>query len=113
MKKFKTVAIYSTYSEKRIEEIAHHCGEVLSNLDVEVLLTENLEGLAVSKNYKVCNERAIIRKADLIISIGGDGTLLGCARKYGLKGLPLLVDNNALLLMNSIFLSIWYFITDY
>tara|TARA_Y100001970_G_scaffold293937_1_gene444815 strand:+ start:147 stop:1028 length:882 start_codon:yes stop_codon:yes gene_type:complete len=92
MKRFKTVAIYSTNSGKRIKDIINHCSEVLTNLKLEVLLTENC-GVSISNSYKVYKDEVIVKKADLIISIGGDGTLLACARKFGLKGLPLLGIN--------------------
>ena len=34
-----------------------------------------------------------LKSADLIITIGGDGTMLSCSRKYGLKGIPVLGIN--------------------
>ena len=93
MNKFKRVAIYSSKNDKQILEIASHCIEVLKNQKIEIILTDNLVSLKKSglKVYK--NQNNLINKTDLIISIGGDGTLLGCARRYGFFGIPVLGIN--------------------
>ena len=93
MNKFKRVAIYSSKNDKQILEIASHCIEVLKNQEIEIILTDNLVSLKKSglKVYK--NQNNLINKTDLIISIGGDGTLLGCARRYGFFGIPVLGIN--------------------
>ena len=45
------------------------------------------KGRLVSDTYVIKNN------ADLVIAIGGDGTLLSCSRKFGLEGLPILGIN--------------------
>ena len=88
--KFKKVAISSTNIDKKVVEIARQCCEILSNQNVEVFLVKNFKEFDLLKGFKKYEDLTIAKKADLLISIGGDGTMLGCARKFGSKGLPLL-----------------------
>ena len=39
------------------------------------------------------SERQIMKEADLLVAIGGDGTMLNCSRKFGSKGVPVLGIN--------------------
>ena len=93
MKKFRKVAITSAYKNQKIFEIAKQCIEILKNLNIEIFLTENLNKLSKELNIRTSSDRTIINKADLIIAIGGDGTLLSCARTFGSNGLPILGVN--------------------
>ena len=65
---------------------------LLENLGVEVYVTESLSGLKVKKKY-IRKDSYIIKNTDILISIGGDGSLLSSARKYGNYGIPVLGIN--------------------
>jgi len=90
--KFKTIALYSTKKNREIVAMAKQCHEILSNCGVEILIDKNL-----SKLEDIClkpsAEALIVKKSDLLISIGGDGTMLSCARKYGSQNIPILGIN--------------------
>ena len=45
------------------------------------------------KKKRLVSDNYVKKNADLVIAIGGDGTLLSCSRKFGLKGLPILGIN--------------------
>jgi len=90
--KFKTIALSSTKQNKEIVSMAKQCYEILSNCGVKVLIDTNLSKLKDIK-LKPSSEDSIVRKSDLLISIGGDGTMLNCARKYGSKNIPILGIN--------------------
>ena len=91
-KNFKSIAISTSSSEKNIPIIAKQLIEVLSNKEIEILLDKNLS-LETNKKYKSYSEKTIIQRADLVIAIGGDGTMLNASRRYGSKGIPILGIN--------------------
>lgn len=90
--KFQNVALCSTKKNKEIISIANQCHEVLMNKGINVLADKNLARLS-SSGLKISSESVIRKKSDLLISIGGDGTMLNCARKYGQFGIPILGIN--------------------
>jgi len=90
---FETVAITSTSREKNIIDIAKQCMEVLENQDIKVVLTENLRELKQKRISILKSEESLIKRASLLIAIGGDGTMLSCARRFGSKGTPILGIN--------------------
>jgi len=92
-KKFKTIAIYSTAKDERTLDIARHCSEVLTNKGASVIFTSQFKNLVASAKARVWEDNKIIKKADLLLSIGGDGTILSSARKFGSQGLPILGVN--------------------
>lgn len=93
MKKLKTIAISSNLPRKKINEIANQCIEIIDNLGLKVMLTKDLQDLSVAKKHSVYSDKTILSQADLLISIGGDGTILSCARRFGKENLPLLGIN--------------------
>ena len=90
-KKFRSIAVYSSIKNGQVIEIALQVQEILNNLDIEILSptssSVNLKGV------KPTSDNLLLKKADLIIAIGGDGTLLSCARKFGYHGIPVLGIN--------------------
>ena len=90
--RFSIVALSATSQNDRVLSIANQCIEVLSNTGIKVLIDKNLSKLK-SKDLLVSSSENIISKANLLIAIGGDGTILNCSRKFGSKGLPILGIN--------------------
>ena len=90
--KFKNVAIYSSLKHKKVVDIADQVEEVLSNLGVRFVYPVSSKITRREKN-KVYSDRAIAKRSDLIIAIGGDGTLLSAARNFGSHKIPVLGIN--------------------
>ena len=90
--KFQKVALFSTSKEKKIISIASQCKEVLLSKGLEVMVDKNFIDLDSSK-LLICSEKEILNQADLLISIGGDGTMLKSSRLFGSKGIPVLGVN--------------------
>ena len=91
-RQFKSIAIYSSINNLKVEKIASQLEEIILNLNLKNVLpasssiTSKLKGRAYSDDY-------IINNVDLVVAIGGDGTLLSSARKFGSRGLPILGIN--------------------
>ena len=78
--KFRVVALSATSQNKRVIPIARQCNEVLTNQGVKVLIDKSLSKLK-SKNLSISSSQDVVSKANLLIAIGGDGTMLNCSRK--------------------------------
>jgi len=90
--KFSVVALSATSQNERVLSIAKQCNEVLISKGVKVLIDNNLSKLK-TKNLSISTTKSVISKAELLIAIGGDGTMLNCSRKYGSKEIPVLGIN--------------------
>ena len=91
--KFSKIALSSTSQDEKVISIARQIFEILSNVEVETLCDDNLSGLEELIGLKSLSTKAIVEKADLLIAIGGDGTMLNCSKKYGSKGIPVVGIN--------------------
>tara|TARA_Y100001970_G_C14245539_1_gene867916 strand:- start:2607 stop:3482 length:876 start_codon:yes stop_codon:yes gene_type:complete len=88
---FRTIAIYSSLKNEQVLQIAMQVKEILESLNLKIVLPRSSS--IKLKDIRPCKDNEIIENADLIIAIGGDGTLLSTARKFGSKGLPVLGIN--------------------
>ena len=91
--KFSHIALSSSSLDKRILPIATQIYEILTNAGIELYFDENLLGLESITKKKHSSTKNIIKRSELLIAIGGDGTMLNCSRKYGSKGIPVLGIN--------------------
>ena len=91
-KKFKSIAIYSSISSSKVSQIALQLEEIINNLGLKKI-TPASSSIKTNSKLKKYTDKYIIEKADLVVAIGGDGTLLSCARKFGSKGIPVLGVN--------------------
>ena len=89
---FKNVALFSSKINKNTLKITSQIEEVLNNIGVNVLFSNCYLQSRVQKR-KLFSDNYIIKKANLVIAIGGDGTLLSCARIFGSNNLPVLGVN--------------------
>ncbi len=90
--KISSVAIYTSKKNKRTQEILNQLVEITENLNLNFLNPES-SALKISSKTPEVTDNIVIKNADLIIAIGGDGTLLSCSRKFGIHGVPILGIN--------------------
>ena len=90
---FRRIAVYSSQANKDKNHVANQCIEILDNLGVDTMLSKNFKIVRNDKGSKFASDSTIVKSCDLIIAIGGDGTMLSCARKFGSKGIPILGIN--------------------
>ncbi|RZO91928.1 MAG: hypothetical protein EVA52_02930, partial [Gammaproteobacteria bacterium] len=92
-KKFKTIGLYSNSSNKKVLSIGQQVEEVLLSKGCELLYNQSFSNIRKSKQIKTSSTNFLASKADLIIAIGGDGTMLSCSREFGSKNVPILGIN--------------------
>ncbi len=89
---FKTVAIFSSLKSSRVNKLYAQIEEILESFGVKRLFPQS-STILVNKPCRKFSDKYIAQNTDLVIAIGGDGTLLSAARKYGFKGIPILGIN--------------------
>ena len=92
MNNFKNVAIYSSLKDTKVVSIANQVIEVLESLGINCMFPES-SAISGKIHNKIDKDRTILNKSDLIIAIGGDGTLLSSSRNFGMHGIPILGIN--------------------
>ena len=92
-KKFKRIAIYSSIESKKVKQIAEHIEEIILNLGLKTYLPSSSISFKSDTKKKTYSDKYLIKNVDLVIAIGGDGTLLSSARKFGSKNIPILGVN--------------------
>ena len=91
-KNFSSIALYSSIRGKKIQQISSHIIEVLESLKKNILLPKSSQ-ISSKLKGRSYSDKYINENADLIIAVGGDGTLLSSARRYGENGVPVLGIN--------------------
>jgi len=88
----RVCALVGRFTDARVAETVNALLPHLKSRGVEVLLSESAPGIDATGVTRV-PEVAIGERADLVIAVGGDGTLLYAARLVARHGVPLLGVN--------------------
>ena len=91
--KFSHISLSTSSEDKRVLPIATQVHEILTNAGIKVSYDKNLSKLENLTKTKFMSSNHIIKNSELLIAIGGDGTMLNCSRRYGSKGIPILGIN--------------------
>jgi len=91
--KFSHISLSTSSEDKRVLPIATQVHEILTNAGIKVSYDKNLSKLENLTKTKFKSSNHIIKNSELLIAIGGDGTMLNCSRRYGSKGIPILGIN--------------------
>lgn len=87
---FKTVALVGRYADKRVSEPMQGIARHLAKASVDIVAVPEI---ANHVNARSVPQDALANEADLIIAVGGDGTMLHAATLCGDADIPLLGIN--------------------
>jgi NAD+ kinase len=89
----RVCAFVGRFADPRVAESVALLLPHLAERGIEVLVNEELPERTATGPFSHVDERTIIERADLVIAIGGDGTLLYAARLVARRDVPLLGIN--------------------
>ena len=92
-REFKTVALWGRLGERSVMEPALQVLSQLSKRGITVLASITSDPKRELKGATFVDEREAAARADLVIAIGGDGTLLHAARNVAGRDVPLVGIN--------------------
>jgi len=92
--KFKTIGLIGKkYANADIGECMTNLNNFLKERDLEVFVDENTAKIFSSANLKSLSRQQIGEQCDLVIAMGGDGTLLSAARSLAKYEVPMVGIN--------------------
>jgi NAD+ kinase len=89
---FNTIGLIGKYADPGVSETVIRVGEYLSRKH-RVLLDENTALIVTGHELETASREAIGEQCDLVVIVGGDGTLLNAARSLADYDVPLLGVN--------------------
>jgi len=92
-REFTTVALWGRLGESSVAEPALQILTHLTKRRIEVLASATADAARALKGAAHVDEREIAARADLVVAIGGDGTLLHAARHVAARDVPLVGIN--------------------
>jgi NAD+ kinase len=92
-REFRTVALWGRLGERSVTEPAQQVLSHLRQRGITVLASITSDPTRELKEASHVDERELAARADLVVSIGGDGTLLHAARNVAAREVPLVGIN--------------------
>lgn len=92
-KSFHTIALIGKYDSPEIGGALLHLADFLRNRGHDVLIARNTADHIGSAGYPTAELAEIGLRADLVVVLGGDGTMLSIARMLAKDGIPLVGVN--------------------
>lgn len=92
-REFATVALWGRLTEQSVAEPARQVVTHLRKRGIRVLVSREADGERTLAGAAHVDERELAATADLVVAIGGDGTLLHAARHVAARDVPLVGIN--------------------
>ena len=89
---FKTIGVIVKPHTELVKDKLEHLLGYLNQKDFEVLLDESVDGLLSGQNNIISRDK-LGSRCDIVITLGGDGTMLNAARSLADKDVPLIGIN--------------------
>lgn len=93
MNSFKKIGLFTSSVNSEKIFIAQQIEEILDSKGCEVIYDSTFKKSSKKRNIKTYSKKYLNSNCDLVIAIGGDGTMLSCSRLYGLEAIPILGIN--------------------
>ena len=77
---FSQIGIVSAVNSKLVEDTIQEVIQTINTTAAAVLIDDKIRAVNLDGEFNVCPLKTLPETCDLIISIGGDGTLLQCAK---------------------------------
>jgi NAD+ kinase len=90
---FKTIGLAGRSRQRGLTSVLRHLLELLQSRNLTVMLEEHLGDLLPESGASLASLDTIGEKADLVIVVGGDGSLLGAARTLAKYDTPVVGVN--------------------
>ena len=91
---FNTVAVVARRLTDRILDSITKIDSILTNLGIQTLLEQKvLKALDLTRDEEITSRTELGGKADLVIVVGGDGSILGVSRDLAGSGVPVVGVN--------------------
>ena len=90
---FKTIGLIGRYGDSTVSTLVQDLSTYLKNKRLSVILDESTASLIPDHNLQVGDRQAIGETCDLVIVLGGDGTLLNAVRSLAQYDIPLIGIN--------------------
>jgi NAD+ kinase len=90
---FKTVGLWGRLSEPSVAEPAKQLLAHLRKRRIQVVAPRQADAESLGDGVKIVAEEQLAERVDVVMAIGGDGTLLHAARHVAERGVPLLGIN--------------------
>ncbi|HST00629.1 MAG TPA: NAD(+)/NADH kinase [Usitatibacter sp.] len=90
---FKTVAVVGKSDAASLPDVLDELSGLLRSRRIKILMDPLTAGVSRSVPDKVLEMEELPAKADLTVVVGGDGTLIACARLMAERGVPLVGVN--------------------
>ncbi len=92
-KHFSTIAVMGNHKDQQALESVRSLLEHLDNLGLKGAVSDSLPTNALPDNTPQMTDDLLLDGADLLVAVGGDGTMLHAARHAAVHGVPLLGIN--------------------
>lgn len=92
-REFSTVALWGRLTERSVAEPAEQVVAHLLNRGIEVLVSSTADADRTLRGATHVDDKELAATADLVVAIGGDGTLLHAARHVAARNVPLVGIN--------------------
>ena len=93
MKRFKNIGLYTSSLDPEKIFIARQIEEILGSKGCKVLYGNTFKKPNAKQKIRTYADKYLSSNCDLVIAIGGDGTMLSCSRLFGIKEIPILGIN--------------------
>jgi NAD+ kinase len=90
---FKTVGLWGRLNEPSVAEPAMQVLAHLRKRKIKVVVAKQSDGKSALSGTQVVDQDDLAKHVDLVVAVGGDGTLLHAARHVAQRGVPLLGIN--------------------